>query len=245
MAGSNMVQSVLRAIDIMQSIARASDGLRLVDIEAECGLKKTTAHNLIRTLMARGFVEKDDRNRFLLGESILGLASIHSERRSLMAAEKLMWLMNAEYPDATLTFSELTPSSIVCRLRMSPDRPGEMQRPLNQSFAPYISQTAICLQATAVQAAALEDNYPFEEYGAGRWGSLAEFQKALREVQQKGSSHVKRGRRLVAAFPLPDNFTLGFCLDDPPTGLVRSISSDLPRRWDSLGQKLKGNLTRS
>ena len=228
MAGSDMVRSVLKALDLLRRVAAAPDGLRLSDIETDCGLKKTTAHNLARTLCARGFLEKDAANRMVLGPSMYELATLRNDRQRLLAARRLLRRLQRDYPSATLTFSEMTPSAIVCRLRMSPDRPGELQHPLDHRFAPYLTQTALCLQATAVQAAGFERNYPFSEYGAGRWRTADAFRMALQEVRRKGYAAEQREGRLAVAFPVPDHFALGFSLERPSESLLRDLCARIP-----------------
>ena len=58
MANSDLVQSLLRGLDLVEMLADHPEGLHLNDIAAKSGLKKPTAHNLLRTLCARGFAAR-------------------------------------------------------------------------------------------------------------------------------------------------------------------------------------------
>lgn len=52
------IQSVHRALDILECIVQDTTGLKLGDIAERCGLNKTTAFHLVKTLEARGYVEQ-------------------------------------------------------------------------------------------------------------------------------------------------------------------------------------------
>lgn len=215
MPQSAMVQSVLKALDIVQLAAESQDGMRLNEIADALGMKKTTAHNLIRTLRARGYLEKDAANRFFPGPALTALAATRQRSALLTAAAAEMRKLQKTFPQAVLTFSELTPGSIQTRLRMSPDRPGEMQYPRERIVMPYISPTAICLQATSANAGMFEQNYSFAEFGAGYWGSIDKFLEARKQVHSCGYYlRENENRRLAVAFAVPENFALGFSASD-------------------------------
>ena len=224
MAQSDMVQSLLKAIDILRLIAGSENGMRLNEIAEAFDMKKTTVHNLIRTLRARGFLEKDSSNRFIPGPAVQELASMRNRSRMLSSAGKELRKMSRRFPEAVLTFSEITPSAVVCRLRMSPDRPGELQHPSSLLFTPYLSATAICLQANGLNGADLELNFPFEEYGAKYWESESRY-SAVKEAAYQDGCYMDYvpGTRLAAAFFIPENFALGVRLNQPDDGFRASV----------------------
>lgn len=55
----DIVQSVDRALSILETISDYDDGLRITDISASVGLHKSTVHRLLGTLVYKGFVEQD------------------------------------------------------------------------------------------------------------------------------------------------------------------------------------------
>lgn len=218
-----MVLSVLKALDILVAAAESPGGIRLNDITESLGLKKTTAHNLVRTLRARGFLEKDSANRFCAGPAIQALAQKYYGNKLLAAAEAGLRRMAAEIPEATLTFTELTPGAILTRLRMSPDRPGEVQRPNGLVVMPYITATAVCLQATAANALEYEEKMPFEEYGAGAWGSPGKFNAAKERARRDGYAAASRNGRFSIVFPVPENHALGINVTEPGEARLKQI----------------------
>ena len=68
-----MVGSVQKALDILELFSPAEARLTLAEISKRLRLPKSTAHNLLRTLVARGYVEKPGDDRYALGTAIYPL----------------------------------------------------------------------------------------------------------------------------------------------------------------------------
>ena len=68
-----MINSVLKAIDILQAFSPNEPRLTLAEIAGRLGMPKSTTHNLLATLLSCGFVEKVDANRYLARHSGGGL----------------------------------------------------------------------------------------------------------------------------------------------------------------------------
>ncbi|MGE5372131.1 MAG: IclR family transcriptional regulator [Solirubrobacterales bacterium] len=61
------VQSVERALSIIEALADEGAPMHLGDLANKVDLKPSTAHRLLGTLMTRGFVDQDDQSRYKLG----------------------------------------------------------------------------------------------------------------------------------------------------------------------------------
>ena len=69
---TNGVQSVERALDIIESLANADGELGLTDLVTATGLPLATVHRLLTTLVGRGYVSQAPQSRrYLLGPSVL------------------------------------------------------------------------------------------------------------------------------------------------------------------------------
>ena len=68
-----MINSVLKAIDILQAFSPSEPRLTLAEIAGRLGMPKSTTHNLLATLLSRGFVEKVDADRYALGTAVVAL----------------------------------------------------------------------------------------------------------------------------------------------------------------------------
>jgi IclR family acetate operon transcriptional repressor len=71
------VQSVARALSIVDLVAESSIGLTLTEIAKAIGVSKSAAHSLIRTLVDSGYLrEPADRPRYQLGTRLLSLGEV-------------------------------------------------------------------------------------------------------------------------------------------------------------------------
>jgi len=62
-----LIQSVERALDILDLLAESGHRMRSADIAGELGLNPTTTHNLVRTLYRRGYLIQNDDASYYLG----------------------------------------------------------------------------------------------------------------------------------------------------------------------------------
>jgi DNA-binding IclR family transcriptional regulator len=82
-AGSGGVQSVDRAITVLEILARRGEA-RVTEVAAEIAVHKSTAFRLLGALEDRGLVEQDhDRGKYRLGFGILRLAGAVSARMDI------------------------------------------------------------------------------------------------------------------------------------------------------------------
>jgi DNA-binding IclR family transcriptional regulator len=90
-AESGLVQSVGRALDILELLAAESDGAGVSEIARALELKIPTAHNLLRTLRARGYAAKDPAGRYRLGHGCARLGRAYlRDLRVPRAAQPVM-----------------------------------------------------------------------------------------------------------------------------------------------------------
>ncbi|MBY6091773.1 IclR family transcriptional regulator [Maritimibacter alkaliphilus] len=72
-----MIQSITRALEILDAVAHAGGAAPLGEIAAKTGLKTTTAHNILRTLQDAGYIRRRPGDmRYHLGDRILNLARV-------------------------------------------------------------------------------------------------------------------------------------------------------------------------
>ncbi len=70
------IQSVDRALDVLEVLSASGTELALGEIASRCGLNSSTCHHLLSTLAARGYVGQNRRGRtYFLGTKILELSS--------------------------------------------------------------------------------------------------------------------------------------------------------------------------
>ena len=80
MSDDKGVQSVERALDIIESAASRQEGKSLTEISADTGLHKSTAYRIINTLVRRGFLMREDDGNYKLGHKLIETASLLHKR---------------------------------------------------------------------------------------------------------------------------------------------------------------------
>jgi len=73
-----LIQSLDRALDILEIVRDGAGSLRSSDIAERAGLGVATAHNIIRSLYQRGYLAQDENSRYLLGPECFRLVTLHS-----------------------------------------------------------------------------------------------------------------------------------------------------------------------
>lgn len=68
-----MIQSVLKALDVMHVFSSTEPRLTLAEISNRLNIPKSTTHNLLNTLVSRGFIEKADSDHYALGTGLIPL----------------------------------------------------------------------------------------------------------------------------------------------------------------------------
>ena len=143
MANSDLVQSLLRGLDLVEFLAAHPEGAHLNDLAEATGLKKPTVHNLLRTLCAREFAARDDAGRYVVGPALIAAASRVGNSTRGKIAETALLELGGRFDGHVLTVATLTPTVVKCELRVSPDMPGVVQHPAGRDFMPYSSVSAI------------------------------------------------------------------------------------------------------
>ncbi|OGV71773.1 MAG: hypothetical protein A3K19_06795 [Lentisphaerae bacterium RIFOXYB12_FULL_65_16] len=101
---------------------------------------------------------------------------------------------------AAIALAEPVGGEMAVRLRMSPDRPGVLQEPLNRFLSHYTNASGLVYLAfcTPEERAAVERRYPFAEYGAVQWqtpGALDAFLERVRRLDRPPVDRIRRAHR--------------------------------------------------
>jgi IclR family transcriptional regulator, acetate operon repressor len=70
------VQSVDRALDVLEALAKQDGEAGLSEIAARTGLPYGTIHRLLRTLLTRGYVRQESDRRYALGSALVRLGGV-------------------------------------------------------------------------------------------------------------------------------------------------------------------------
>lgn len=79
------IQSVQRAIDILNCFNITNPALTLGQISARLGLNKGTVHGILHTLHANGYISQNSTGQYMLGAELFNKASLASDtKRSIL-----------------------------------------------------------------------------------------------------------------------------------------------------------------
>jgi IclR family acetate operon transcriptional repressor len=108
------VKSLVRALDLLDTLVKAGQPLGVTDLAAAAGFSKTATYNLVTTLETRGLIRRDGGNRYGLGWRLLELGEFARTHSSLgeMARPHLEAL--AELAGETAFAAVLDGDSILC-----------------------------------------------------------------------------------------------------------------------------------
>jgi IclR family transcriptional regulator, acetate operon repressor len=83
------IQSVDRALNILEMLAQSRQGLPLMQLSVQTGLNFSTCHHLLATMARRGYVSQDKHTKhYFLGNRIFGLSDGRTRQLDLLAYAK-------------------------------------------------------------------------------------------------------------------------------------------------------------
>jgi len=176
-------------LDVLAVTSETPEGLSLADLARATGLKSPTAHKLARTLLSRGFLEKTRRPvRYRLGRSLLDLADANRNNSLVQRATPLVRKIFESLQCATVLLCQDVHQEVTAMVRMTPERPGFVERPSGRFMSPYGTASALLFQAfwTEEERAAYRKKYPFWEFGSHLWNGLEELDRFLDDARDKG-----------------------------------------------------------
>lgn len=234
------VQSLIRALDILEFAARHEEGISLNDIAELLEVSQGAAFNLSSTLVSRGYLNKTTRPvRFTLGDTLIDLGMRQAESRWIRDVATIMQELAAQFANINTLF--VTPSTyqLMASLRTDPTQPGIVQRPARVLDNPYSLISAIVLLAFLDEGerSRIFQRYPFDEFASQEYPSLESFRDTLNTIREQGYA-IATDRKPRVACPVYDRNgqlrgCLGISLYD-----TREDSSHLPILLDTLQQKL-------
>jgi DNA-binding IclR family transcriptional regulator len=206
-SGNHLVQSVTRALDILESAARSEDGVTLQELSRVLDLKPPTVHNLARTLTVRRLLEKvPNPTRYRLGGVVRELADFQMRSGLLRRAPDVLRRLSEELGGANVVLAQSFNGEVFRVVIIRSERPGMIERPRGDLMHPYTTASAMLFQAcwSQEELGAYRRRHPFPEYGADVWGSEEKYEALLRRTRRQhyAALHMERLGFFTVAAPV-------------------------------------------
>lgn len=187
--GARPVGSVLRALDLLESLAESPEGLPLKALAARLGAPPQTAQSLLRTLQARGYAEQAGRGApYRLGEAAHRLARVWKASGGLAERARPAVLRMARELGEYALLAEMRAGRLARLVETHPHRSLMVAPGMETSGAMHTMATARVLLAwmdEAEREAALANlRYPPRGPRAPR--DEAAFRRALAATRRRG-----------------------------------------------------------
>lgn len=165
--------------------------MTLRELAESLDLKQPTVYKLVRTLLAAGFLEKTERPvRYSLGSGVFELADEYWQRTLLRRAEVVVRRLFEQLQEygANVVLAEAPTGEVETVLRMSPERPGILERPRGRLMSSYASACTLAFQAfwTERERREYQRRHPFWEQGAYLWDTAEKLEALLKDIRDKG-----------------------------------------------------------
>jgi IclR family KDG regulon transcriptional repressor len=85
---SNLIQTVLKALDVMECLASTDRPLSTLEVAQLCGLSRPTAYRFLTTLLTRGYVASNQNGHYHLGTRVLTLSKGLLDRLDLTELDR-------------------------------------------------------------------------------------------------------------------------------------------------------------
>lgn len=213
------VQAVDRAIMLIETLAEAKQELRLQDIARMTGLKVSTCHHLLNTLLRRGYVAKMDKPRaYFLGPRLAEIASMRGARFDIVREARPFIERLAEETGTVVRLAafEGTDLNVLCECAGSEDG-----RVLSDAAHATALGKAILAWLPEPEIARVVADHGLAPFTRKTIVSLGELVESLRQIRRHGFAVEDREFR-------DDEISIACVIREKAGTVVGSVGATLP-----------------
>ncbi len=197
--GVTGVKAVKRALDVLSCFTMETPGMSLLEICAQTGLPKATAHRLLATLVQQDFVVQDPTTCvYRLGPRFLVMGAIaRSQLNYLKLAEQVFHELVAEI-DETVAVAGLDGDHHVCTLVVEPERSVRVTTTVGVRRPCYFGAAGLVLMAYQPESVidAILPSDKLEAFTVWSMTNPADYRRRLFNIREHGYA-IEKGE----AFP--------------------------------------------
>ena len=186
---SGQVQSLVRALRLLQEVAEPGDGITLTEVANRVGLPVSSAHRLLSTLQLEGFVRFDgERTLWFVGVKAFTVGNAFLRARDLVQVARPYMRGLMEQCDETVNLAVEDSGQIIylaqieCRQMMRALASPGARVPMHSSAV-----GKVLLAFTPANALApIVDRMKLERFTANTITARERFDKTLRDIRKQG-----------------------------------------------------------
>ena len=188
MPRKNLIQSVERALNILETVRDSKTPIRAIDIAKSVGLSSAAANNIVRTLFTREYLDQDENGRYILGRQAhsFGLDSDRWTELRNAAGKPMISLSNST---KSLSFLGVEYNKQIIAVNIV-ESTGPVIVPRNQDWLNQFHSTAvgkILLAAmTPEKYEKLKENYKLEKFTEKTIADWTELENDISRIHSRG-----------------------------------------------------------
>jgi len=117
------IASIDRALELLLVLGQNANDMGVTELSRALGVQKSTAHSILQTLLARGFVEQNGNGRYSLGIKLMQLGNICAERLDIKKAAKPIMTELAQETGEIALLAVLSRDELIIIEKVEPERP--------------------------------------------------------------------------------------------------------------------------
>lgn len=206
MPGNALLQSVTRALRVLELAANRREGISLGNIATGLDVGKQTAHHLVRTLIHEGFLQRVGAPpRYRAGPMLDSLTRRRDRwnRRVLMPAVPRA-IRLAKETHANISVGQYVGGILIARLLVPGYDGGDTQFTFGWRFTAYGSALGYVAFLEAEEIRSYLDRHGLSADSEDYWGSRSLLHAFIREVRQHGYLAMLKAGNFRAAAPVFD-----------------------------------------
>lgn len=201
------VQSVQRALTLLEAIARRQEGVSLKELAVGVGCSSAATYHLVQTLVDAGYVRRlETPPRYVLGDRLMLLAGNQKQDRFFDVVYDEMLRLHRRLPQASIYFAQQVAGNVVIRSQLLAHLPGQIQHEVNATLPPYVSAASVVHLAfwSAERRDQYMSLYDYATYGRVFWGAWKAFERVLERTRKDRCIFVPDGEptRLKLGVPV-------------------------------------------
>lgn len=205
MAKDSGVQSIERALDIIEVLADYQDGIGVTELAGKLGLNKSTVHRILATLASRGYVNKTDKGLYRLGINLIEVVSCYINNLELQTEARPYVAQTTAELGLTCHLGVLDGDQVVYIEKMDVFSNVRMYSQIGVRVRSYSCSLGKCLLSnySATQVRQIMKDCSFIKFTEKTVGSIDELLADLELVSRRGwaidDEESERGHRCIGA----------------------------------------------